>query len=361
MFQGLVVSARRFLFEITQHRSPANMAMGGALGISLGFLPIDNLVWVLFLVAILFLPVHQLSAGAAWLMTILLGDQLSGIPNTFGEWILSMDGVRWCVVQWHSLPLGPWFRLNNTLVVGSLACGLILLIPNLVWGRIVSRQRRPRSIHPLEELTQEAKSYRKMMSPSISRERNDRIDDQPAKVAWSTSRPAPMVMEQPTIGTATIGTATIEPSSQPESPSTPQVPLVPYSLRIDLSHTDSDSGSSTDEQGTDEQGIDQLAIRETFIEVVRLRAPQPPQPSPRNDRKDTMLVESKTSIASVPDRVMELQSEESAGATSNDSAVTRYSGAHQQLSGPKSSNSLRFLLRHLTTPRRESEPTESEA
>jgi uncharacterized protein (TIGR03546 family) len=357
MFQRLVVSARRFLFEISQHRSPANIATGVALGVSLGFLPIDNLVWVLFLVAILFLPVHQLSAGAAWLMTILLGSQLSGIPNALGEWLLSMDGIRWCVVQWHSLPLGAWFRLNNTLVVGSLACGLILLIPNLVWGRILTRQRRPRSPHPLEELTHEAKSYRKMMLPSIALERTD---DEPAKATWSSSSPALLVMAPSpvgpaSIGTASIGTASIEPLSLSDTASTPHASLIPDSLRVDASHANLESSSTTDDQG-----VDQLTIRETFIEVVRLRAPQITHPSPTNDRKDTMLVESKTSIAPVLDRVLELQPNASVSATSNDSVVTRYSGAHQQLSGPKSSNSLRFLLRHLTH-RRGSEPTEPEA
>lgn len=350
MFRGLVTSTHRFLTELTQHRSPGRIAIGLALGTSLGFLPVDNLVWVMLLLSVLFLPVHQLSAIAAWILVGVLGNAFSVVPDAIGDWLLSKDSVRWFVVQLHSVPLGAWFRLNNTLVLGSFAFGLIMLIPNWVAGlALCKRAERQRGHARVDDFADVATVYRKApVSPSAPA----------APIAPSTAL-APVAPRAP----ATVPPTRSEPIAT-EFVSTAETSLestsrsLPLSLRIDPPHQDFGLVPAEESHCSD-----QLAIRETFIELVRLRVPQPHPSSPTNDRTDAMLLETKTPSAPLPESPSGLRADgdESNGMISNDSKTTRYSPAHQQLSGPKSSNSLRFLLRHLTSHRGGHESQETQA
>jgi hypothetical protein len=112
----------------------------------------------------------------------------------------------------------------------------------------------------------------------------------------------------------------------------------------------------------DSDDIDQVTIRETFIEVIRLRASQPPLPLPTNDQSNPMILESQQPELLVPvtDNVVSSMGTAEATTDVKESIMTRLSPAHQQLSGPKSSNSLRFLLSHLTSHRGAQDCLESE-
>jgi uncharacterized protein (TIGR03546 family) len=326
MFRGLVASAHQLQSEATQHRSPGKIAIGLAMGMSLGLIPLDNLVWFMLLMGVLFLPVHQVAAVSAWVVTSLFSSQLSVVPHALGDWLLSMDGVRGCVRQAQVIPAGAWFRLNNTLVVGSLALGLVSLLPSWVVLLVLGGKSQQRTSPGVDDFSQVATVYRKS-SPSI------------ARVTIERELPASQVPFADTTLAENIAVA----------------PAV--SLRVDSAHPDLSSVSN--EHDTEANSI---TIRETFIEVIRLRAPQPPHFSSTNDRKEAMFVETENSIASISASASETVSqEEPSGTQVNDAVLTRYSPAHQQLSGPKSSNSLRFLLRHLTSHRNAAEGPESQA
>lgn len=341
MFRGLVIAVGRLFADLSRHRSPLRIATGVALGTSLGFLPIDNLVWLLLLVAVLFLPVHQLSAAAAWLSTSLFAGHLSVIPDTLGAWLLSFTGFQWFVVQCHALPWSAWLRLNNTLVVGSLACGLSMLVPNWIALRMLAGRPKREPADPLDELANIAAPYRKIPS-STSRSRSTKAPV--ASGALDEAANPPTLVAPPVIAATASG-----PAMQSTSPAKTTT------LRVDPPHTSPSSDSTVEDEG-----FEQVTLRETFIEVVRLRAPQPHLFSQTHDRNDAMLLESKTSIVSVTDSPIVSHQDQST-AEGNDPVVTRYSPAHHQLSGPKSSTSLRFLLRHLKSNHRSSDRAETQA
>ena len=342
MFRGLFIGVGRLFADLSQHRSPFRIAIGAAMGTSLGFLPIDNLVWFLLLMAVLFLPVHQLSAVAAWLTTSCLGSYGSVVPDALGAWLLSLKGFQWLVVQSHTIPWSAWLRLNNTLVVGSLACGLSMFFPNWIALRILAGRPNRRASDPLDELANIAAPYRKMTSSSS---RTRILSDPVSSNALADTSPPPTIVVSPALAST---------ASSPAMQTTPPAPK--STLRVDPPH-----GSPASDSITEDQSVEQVTLRETFIEVVRLRAPQPPLLSPTHDRNEAMLLESLTPKDSETDSPIESHQARSTAEETIDSVVTRYSPAHHQLSGPKSSSSLRFLLRHLKSNHRSPDRAETQA
>lgn len=342
MFRGLIIAVGRLFADLSQHRSPLRIATGVALGTSLGFLPIDNLVWFLLVVAVLFLPVHQLSAVAAWFTTSCFGSQVSVIPDALGAWILSLKGVQWFVVQSHAIPWSAWLRLNNTLVVGSLACGFSMLVPNWIALRMLAGLPKRQAADSLDELEHIAGPYRKIPSSSS----HPKTPHEPVpSAALAGAVPLPEI-----VAPSVISSSTVHAAMQTNSPG----PTI--TLRVDPPHASPASDSTTDDES-----IEQVTLRETFIEVVRLRATQSPLSSPIHDRNDAMLLESKTPTDSATDSPMMSRQCQSTAEATIDSVVTRYSPAHHPLSGPKSSSSLRFLLRHLKSNHRSPDRAETQA
>jgi uncharacterized protein (TIGR03546 family) len=303
MFRGLVASAHRLLAELSQHRSPDRIAWGMALGTSFGFIPMDNLVSALLLLSILFLPIHQLSAAGAWIATSLVGGVLAGIPETLGSWLLSLGFVQWLVCQCHALPLGPWLRLNNTLVLGGLAFGLMTLIPNWISWRFFARRARDQFVTGLlSDMAENATAYRKASSDATQS---------------PVAAPVPMSMSS----------ASEELEVEPTPPS-----IAMGSLQ-------------------DIEQVESLTLQETFIEVVRLRASLSHFSVPAEVMNNTMILETET--ASAPQTMSDSVSACADASTTAASVpyTTRCSPAHTLISGPKSSNSLQYLLRHLATHR----------
>jgi uncharacterized protein (TIGR03546 family) len=358
MFRGLVISAGKLRADLSQHRTPDKIAMGVAMGSTLGFLPMDNLVWALLFVGVLFLPVHQLSAFAAWLFVGLLSSYLSVLPNALGDWLLTWDVVRWLAVRCHGLPMGAWFRLNNTLVLGSLSLGVMMLISNWLARRVFVKQTSLRkSSYIFDRADEPMTVYRKIGSMATQLE---------------TQQPAQSDSALLTNNSSAIAIASIEAPNPCEMTVSVASPTRDYSLRMDPPHTDPPHTSS--HQGLHEEAaweshntgesddIDQVTIRETFIEVIRLRASQPHLHSPTNDQSSPMILESQQPEVLVPatDHVVSSIGTTEATSEVKESVMTRLSPAHQQLSGPKSSNSLRFLLSHLTSHRSAQDCPESD-
>lgn len=349
MFRGLVISAGKLRADLSQHRSPGKIALGLAMGCTLGLLPMDNLVWAILFVAVLFLPVHQLGAFSAWVVVGLTSRYLSAVPEAIGEGLLNWESVRGLVVQCHQLPLGAWFRLNNTLVLGSLVCGVTAVIPAWIAIRSLARQSDRKGSDPIFYGVDESlPAYRKVVLQTP----RERTPAQPTSTATSDidTDTVPAVVAQSNLATG-MATGTV-PGVAAES-GAPKAKV----LRIDARHRDSDSRSD------ESYPQDEVTIRETFIEVIRLRATQPHLPLPNNEQSNTMILESQKSELLVPasDELVLSSASAEANTASSETTMARLSPPHQILAGPKSSNSLRFLLRHLTSHRCPQKSSESES
>lgn len=344
MFRGLVLFGRKVFADLSHHRTPGGMAAGMALGTSLGFLPVDNLVWVMLLLSVLFLPIHPWSAAMAWGGVAVLGSYLAFIPNAIGEWLLSWEWVRWGVVHSYSVPLGAWLRLNNTMVLGSLATGASMMMPHWVFG--VLRTSRTQRLVPstfFDDLSDVAAMYRKTASKTVLLGPLETPATVPGSIAPS-ERGMPESAELPSGAWPENGSVEAGGSAEAKRLRVDPIPIgIERMLAVDDQHDG------------------RIMLRETFIEVVRLRATEPPSSSPGILSKNAMLLDTQPTAVSSPDPSTNVATQGSLAGTANDSIVTRYSPPHQPLSGPKSSSGLRFLLQHLATHRGSQEQSESRA
>lgn len=109
--------------------SPNQIAWGFALGAILGLIPNMFMKLVLFIVIMLF----RVNISAA-----LIGCSLYAIVSYPLDFLF--DSVGYTVLNtfytWlYNLPIVPFTHFNNTVVMGSLVVGIILLVPNGVFAK----------------------------------------------------------------------------------------------------------------------------------------------------------------------------------------------------------------------------------
>jgi uncharacterized protein (TIGR03546 family) len=113
----------------TDAASPRQIAWGIALGMLVGLIPKGNLTaWLL---AVLVLATRA-NLGAAVLSVFVfswLGMLVDPLTHRLGLTLLTSAMLRPFWDWLYGLPLMPWMRLHNTVVLGNLLLGSALLLP----------------------------------------------------------------------------------------------------------------------------------------------------------------------------------------------------------------------------------------
>lgn len=108
---------------------PSQIANGFCLGLILGFVPKTNLLWYLLFVFFLFVRVNK----GAYLLFTLVGTLLAPVCDTLfdnvGYFVLTFPRFESYFSYLIDIPFVGFTRFNNTIVMGSLACGVIAYIP----------------------------------------------------------------------------------------------------------------------------------------------------------------------------------------------------------------------------------------
>jgi uncharacterized protein (TIGR03546 family) len=128
---------------LMQHRSPGAIAAGLAFGTMLGLMPKDSLLALCILSLIAILPINQLVACCATIGLTLLETMTWGITDWIGFHTLSLGAVSSLIGAIYQIPITPWLRLENTVVMGAFVLGLLLWGPCFLLAyRISSRFQR---------------------------------------------------------------------------------------------------------------------------------------------------------------------------------------------------------------------------
>lgn len=105
------------------------MALGLGLGLMIGILPKDNLLFVGLLVILIVSGASLLTGALAGLVGSLLSATLQPLAHSLGQRILSPEYLLGPISEFMQLPVVPWMRLDNTLVTGSLFLGVVAFVP----------------------------------------------------------------------------------------------------------------------------------------------------------------------------------------------------------------------------------------
>ncbi len=132
MFWLKIIS--KFVNAFRAGETPAQIAAGFTLGFLIGLMPFWTLQGVVLLVVLLLFNVNLAAGTVAMVLAGMVAYLLDPIFHSVGYFMLT--GVSFLQPVWEALynmPVAPLSRFNNTVVMGSFVCGVVLALP-LYWG-----------------------------------------------------------------------------------------------------------------------------------------------------------------------------------------------------------------------------------
>ncbi|MBR2363344.1 MAG: TIGR03546 family protein [Spirochaetaceae bacterium] len=123
--------------SLNSNSHPGEIAHGAALGVIMGMIPKDNVLWYILFVLFFFIRINK----AVYLL-VTLGVSLCIAPadmmlDAMGYQVLMFEPLVPVYRQLLEIPFVAYTKFNNTVVMGSLAAGLILYIPVYVLIRLL--------------------------------------------------------------------------------------------------------------------------------------------------------------------------------------------------------------------------------
>lgn len=110
--------------------SPAQIALGVALGAALGLTPIANAHNLIVVLLLAVLNVSFAAGMLAWAVFVPIGFMLDPIFDRVGRWLLvDMTSLRSVWTTWDNVPGLALTNFNNTVVLGSVVAWIALFIP----------------------------------------------------------------------------------------------------------------------------------------------------------------------------------------------------------------------------------------
>lgn len=117
--------------------NPGEIAHAFSCGLLLGFMPKDNLLWWLVFIFVLFIRINK----PMYLIMVLIGSTaaplLDGLFDTVGYAFLTIKALAPFFGTILEIPFVGFTKFNNSVVMGSLLCGLILYVPAYFLGRLL--------------------------------------------------------------------------------------------------------------------------------------------------------------------------------------------------------------------------------
>ncbi len=174
MLQRISKNSKRIAAILSQYRTPTQIASGAAIGVVLGIIPTDNILFLSLVVFITVLRVNQLIGLFVACSLWVFSAWFEPISHVLGSMLLRQPIVA-ATVQWlYEYPLLPWTCIDNTLVCGGLALGLASFLPTYLacwWSH--SKAKNQLECHDLIQIANDANRYRKSVldQSTLRRER----------------------------------------------------------------------------------------------------------------------------------------------------------------------------------------------
>jgi len=132
--------------------TPGQVAAGIALGAVFGLTPLLNLHnLVLFGLAIV-LNVSLPGVFLGWTLFVPIGFALDPLFDAVGSQLLLAPGLRGLWTALYNAPVVPFTNFNNTVVLGSFVCWVVLFLPVFFLARWAVAKYRERIYERLRKL-----------------------------------------------------------------------------------------------------------------------------------------------------------------------------------------------------------------
>jgi len=117
------------IIAINANSRAGEIAAGAACGFLLALLPAGNLLWIILFLIFFF---TKINLGAEFLFIALLKlpvSLLSGLLHGIGYFALTQPALHGIFTDLYNIPLIPYTRFNNTVVMGGLITGIVFWLP----------------------------------------------------------------------------------------------------------------------------------------------------------------------------------------------------------------------------------------
>ncbi len=111
---------------LNSEKGTNQIALGIALGFVLGMTPVFSLQTVLVFLFLLFFRIQLGAAFVAAFFFKFMAFLLDPVFHSVGHAVLSIDGLQGIYTQLYNMPVVPWTRFYNTIVMGSGVLSLAL-------------------------------------------------------------------------------------------------------------------------------------------------------------------------------------------------------------------------------------------
>lgn len=128
MFKNLV----KLLKLLNSNSKASQIANSFCIGLLLGFLPKNNLLWFVIFVFFLFVRIHKACYGLMILVGMIIAPSLDPLFHKIGYAVLTFKPLENMYANFLEIPFVGFTRFNNTIVAGSLVGSLIAYIPLFV-------------------------------------------------------------------------------------------------------------------------------------------------------------------------------------------------------------------------------------
>lgn len=125
----------KLIKALSSNNDPGAIACAFSFGILLGFMPKVSALWFVLFVFVLFMRIQRGAFTLSIILGVIIAPLLDPLFDSVGMYILTLPQYRNTYIKLLDIPFVAFTRFNNTVVMGSLACGLIAIIPLYFVGR----------------------------------------------------------------------------------------------------------------------------------------------------------------------------------------------------------------------------------
>lgn len=120
---------RLLLQAFVMESTPRQMSLGLAFGVMVGLVPKGNLLAIVLATLLAATRVNLAIATLAIVLCALVSGSLDLYFDQVGTFVLSHPSLQSLWTEMANTPYMPWTDFNNSIVMGSFVCGLLLLAP----------------------------------------------------------------------------------------------------------------------------------------------------------------------------------------------------------------------------------------
>ncbi|WP_028973942.1 TIGR03546 family protein [Spirochaeta cellobiosiphila] len=126
---SIIKSIAKVFAALNSNSKASAIALAVSSALLLAFIPSGNLIWIIILLMSILLRANLAFEIVFILIFKALYSLIGGSIEGLGWTLMNVDSIKATIYMLLNMPLAIFFGINNSLVIGGLAVGLICWIP----------------------------------------------------------------------------------------------------------------------------------------------------------------------------------------------------------------------------------------